>query len=81
MKRQKFVITSTVGHRVIKNAWNSSLREIERLVRVLALETGVDYKLCDSKSVKEGFYFVSGSRTWENQRNLAQVIFSISKVA
>lgn len=81
MKREKFEITSTVGHREIKHAWNASLREIERLVRELARDAGVVYTLCDSRSVKEGFYFVSGSRVWENQVNKSRVVFTVQKLA
>lgn len=80
MKREQFSISSTVGHRVIKNAWNSSLREIERLVRELAKEASTTYQLCGSESHKNGFNYVSGSRTWENQRNGGQVVFTIQKI-
>lgn len=65
MKRQHFHITSTLGHDILKNAWNSANRAIEGMfslrssryavAKALAVENGADYTLTASESVKEGF--------------------------
>lgn len=81
MKREQFHIKSTVGHNVTKSTWNSSIRAIEKMAKQLAVDTGANYHLTDSESIKEGFYFVRGFRTWTNQKNGCQVVFSINKIA
>lgn len=77
MKRQKYRITSTVGHRVTKYSWNAAVRETEKLVKGLAQQTGAVYHLTDGHSLKQDFYHVSGSRVWTNQINGAKVVFTI----
>lgn len=77
MKRQQFITTSTVGHNVIKSTWNSSIRAIEGMAKELANAAECTFTLCDSVSVKEGFYYVAGSRSWKNSRNGSVVVFSV----
>jgi len=84
MKREEFLITSTEGHNVIKNAWNSANREVEKLVGEIAKSEGRDYRLIDSKSEKEGFYHVSGVRVWGTGVTLhdaKEISFFITKIA
>jgi hypothetical protein len=54
MKRKLYRITSSVGHNTTKNAWNSSIREIEKLVREMATAENSSYELTGSHSEKEG---------------------------
>jgi hypothetical protein len=64
MKRKNYVITSDAGHKVVKHAWNASIREIERFVREFARAENMPYSLTGTNSVKEGFDYVSGYREW-----------------
>lgn len=80
MKRENFRITSTVGHDVVKHKWNSSIREIESLVRGLAKEVGATYCLTGSVSNKEDGKYINGKREWTNQSNGCVVVFTINKV-
>ena len=80
MKRQQFRITSTAGHDIIKSAWNSSIRHIEKLAKELAVQAGADYVLTNSKSVKEGFDHVSGTREWTNSKTGDVVVFTVMKL-
>ena len=77
MKSQQFLITSTVGHNVIKSSWNSSIRASEGMAKDLANAAECTFTLCDSSSVKEGFYHVAGSRSWKNSKNGSVVVFSV----
>lgn len=79
MKREKFLITSTDGHEVIKFKWNSANREVENLIGLIAEAEGVNYHLVDSESVKEGFNHVKGSRTWKSVDGKV-VVFTIEKM-
>lgn len=86
MKRQQFQITSTLGHdatgaqRTIKTTWNASIRHIERLAKELAVQDGADYHLTNSRSVKEAFEHVQGTREWTNSKTGAVVVFTIKKL-
>ena len=83
MKREKFLITSKAGHNVTKYKWNSANREIEKIIGEIAQAEGKDYRLIDSQSEKEGFYHVSGSRTWGNGETLhdsKEITFFITKI-
>ena len=79
MKRQQFHITSTAGHNVIKFKWNSSIREIERLVKELAVNDKATYSLTNSESIKDGFSHAMGLREWTRQDGLV-VKFMVSKI-
>jgi hypothetical protein len=81
MKREEFLITSTEGHNVVKNKWNSANREVERLVGEVAQVEGADYRLTDSKSEKTGFYHVSGVRVWTRKSDGKEISFFITKIA
>ena len=79
MKREQFRITSTEGHNIVKSAWNSSNRAIEKLAKELAIRDETYYCKSGSQSVKDGFYFTSGTREWTNQNTGATVLFTIAK--
>lgn len=79
MKREQFRITSTEGHNIVKSAWNSSNRAIEKLAKELAIRDETYYCLSGSQSVKDGFNHVSGTREWTNQKTGATVLFTIAK--
>jgi hypothetical protein len=79
MQRKNFRITSNAGHDVVKHAYNSSLREIECLVRELARKESTVYSLTGSNGVKEGFNYVSGYREWTSREGKA-VMFNIELV-
>jgi hypothetical protein len=80
MKAKQYLVTSTVGHTATKRTWNSAVKHIVELTRVLARDAGTHYVLTDSESVKDGFWFISGSRSWTNQKNGCVVVFSIRLV-
>lgn len=80
MKRENFRITSTIGHDVTKHKWNSSIREIERLVGELVKDVGATYCLTGSLSNKEDGKYTNGNREWTNQSNGCVVVFTINKV-
>jgi hypothetical protein len=50
----------------VKHAWNSSIREIEKLVQEMAQQEKTTYTLTGSNGVKEGFNYVSGYREWQS---------------
>jgi hypothetical protein len=77
MKRKQYQITSTLGHDVIKNAWNSSIREIEKLAKELATQEGADYHLTGGDSFMKGFEHVQGTRDWTNSKNGCTVVFHV----
>lgn len=81
MKREEFLITSTAGHSVIKHKWNSANREIERIMGEIAQAEGKTYRLIDSQSEKQGFYHVSGSRTWATELGSKEITFFITKIS
>jgi len=56
------------GQSVVKHAWNSAIRETERLAGVFANQEQTTYNLVNSSSVRDdlGFYFVSGFREWHS---------------
>lgn len=54
MKREQFLITSTEGHNVVKFAWNSARREVQRLMQEYANSNYGSYIL-ESKLEKQGF--------------------------
>lgn len=82
MKREEFLITSTVGHNVVKHAWNSANREVEKLLQEYANEQAdsTTWELVEKTSEKEGFYFVSGSRVWQSDKGQS-ISFFITKIA
>jgi hypothetical protein len=77
MKRKNYIITSSVGHRVVKHAWNSSIREIEKLVQEMAQQEHTTYTLTGTNSVKEGFNHVSGYREWQSKATGKYVMFDV----
>jgi hypothetical protein len=81
MKREQFLITSTIGWTDTKSTWNAAIRAIEGAARVLADAHCFSYKLTASESTKDdlGFCHVKGSRTWTNQANGCSVVFTITK--
>ena len=81
MQRKQYRITSTVGHDIVKSAWNSANREVERLAGVIANEVGANYNLIDKVSVKEGYDHVQGTRSWQNSKTGVIVVFTIVKEA
>jgi len=78
MKREIFTITCN-DVKVIKHKWNKAIDETERMIRHIALNEKTVYKLIDSQSTKDGFYHVSGYRTWQGD-NGNIVKFDINKV-
>lgn len=79
MKREQFLITSTVGHNIIKHKWNSSIREVERLIREHARNNSEYWSLIESTSQKETYYFVSGMRVWQSDKG-EKITFYITKI-
>lgn len=70
MKRPKFLITSTAGHRVEKSTWNSSLRHVEALARQLATDYGQVLYLTEKESERDDSgYHVKGLRIWSNSQH------------
>ena len=76
MKREQFLITSTKGHNVIKYAWKSARKEVQRLMQEYANENGGQWMLT-SKAEKQGFYFVSGVMIYTDTQAGKEVTFSI----
>lgn len=79
MKRDNFIITSIVGHSIVKHTWNSANRTVEALAKELASDEDTIYRLTASESVKEGFYHVSGHRVWTSDKSGLAVVFTITK--
>lgn len=66
MKRKTYEITASNGYRSTKNAWNSSIREVERAIRELAIAERATYELADQASFRDGGHdHVRGFRTWK----------------
>tara|TARA_Y100000114_G_C11764120_1_gene332307 strand:- start:15649 stop:15897 length:249 start_codon:yes stop_codon:yes gene_type:complete len=78
MKRERFLITSTKGHNVIKYSWNAARKEVQRLMQEYANENGGQWMLT-SKAEKQGFYFVSGVMIYTDTQAGKEVTFSIKK--
>lgn len=78
MKRENFTITYN-GEQVIKHKWNSSLREIEAIVRQIARDECAVYNLIDKESTKGETGFVAGYRTWQSTSGKT-IRFDIKKV-
>ena len=56
-------------------AWNACIRTIEKLIKLRAQSLGIEYRLVDSSSEKEGSHHVRGHRTWRgSDRTLRYVI-------
>lgn len=80
MKREQFLITSTVGHNITKYKWNSASREVQRLIQEHANNNGDTWTLIESASEKETYYFVSGTRVWQSDKG-EKITFYITKIA
>ncbi len=80
MKREQFLITSTIGHNVTKTKWNAANREVERLIREHARNNAEYWSLVESTSEKDGFYHVSGARVWQSDKG-EKISFFITKIA
>ena len=80
MKREQFLITSTIGHNVIKTKWNAANREVQRLIQEHANNNEGAWALVESTSEKQGFYHASGVRVWESDKG-EKVTFFITKTA
>ncbi len=81
MKRDNFKITMTHGaviFETVKHKWNSAMREVEKLVKEVAVLDKSDYRLTDSQSVKQDFNYIVGSRTWTGD-NGNIIVFNIVK--
>lgn len=64
MKRKTYIIAYG-PYRVVKHAWNTAMREIERLVSQMAQAEGQDYRLTDSGGERDALKnHVSGFREW-----------------
>lgn len=84
MKRSKFLITSTAGHRVEKSKWNSSLRHVEALARQIARDHNRTLVLVEKQSERDDSgYHVKGLRVWSDQQSKLEfrVEFRIEKQA
>ena len=79
MKREQFLITSTIGHNVIKTKWNAANGEAQRLIQEHANSNGGTWTLIESTSEKQGFYHVSGVRVWESDKG-EKITFFITKI-
>lgn len=77
--RENFKITANGIEFDVRHKWNAANRSVESKIGEIACSEGCDYKLIDSESVKEGFYHVSGYRTWKGT-NGNVVRFEIKKV-
>lgn len=80
MKREQFLITSTEGHNTIKFKWNSARKEVQRLMQEYADSNGGAYTL-ESKSEKQGFYYVSGVMVYTDMATGKEISFFITKIA
>src|SRR5688572_20616654 len=79
MKRATFEIRSSRDHKVVKHAWNSSVRAVESLVRDIAREEGRVYTLAEETSEKDGSgKRISGRRVWASGDR--QIVFEIRLV-
>lgn len=80
MQREQFLITSTQGHNVIKQKWNSARKEVQALMQEYANANGGKYTL-ESTSEKQGFHFVSGVMTYSEAATEKEISFFITKIA
>jgi hypothetical protein len=81
MKRKLYRITSSVGHNTTKNAWNSSIREIEKLVREMATAENTVYTLTGTNGEKDSIgNHIRGYREWQSKEG-KYVMFDIEKEA
>lgn len=77
MERKNYLITSDHGHRIIKHAFNSSVREIEKMMREVAYSDNCSFCLTEKTLVKDNAgNAVSGVRTWQGD-NGKKVFFKI----
>lgn len=65
-----------------RQAWNASIRAIEKYARIYAKEEGETFALTASESNKDerGFHYVQGFRTWTGSVSGMVLHFTIEKV-
>lgn len=80
MKREQFKITYG-DNTVLKNSWNASIREIEKIALAVARSENTKYRLIDSESHKsaDGFGHVKGFRVWRGD-NGKTIRFNVEKL-
>ena len=79
MKRDIYVISYN-DIIIKKNAWNSSIRTIESIVRDIARTENTIYRLVNSESIKNEYReHVSGFRVWQAD-NGKTIKFTVEKV-
>ena len=80
MQREQFLITSTQGHNVIKQKWNSARKEVQAIMQEYANANGGQWTL-ESTSEKQGFHFVSGVMAYTDVVKGKEISFFITKIA
>lgn len=84
MKREQFLISSTMGHNATKYKWNSARKEVARLMQeyVNGLNRHSTWIYCEdeSQSEKQGFYFVSGVMVYKEKETGEKLSFFITKI-
>jgi hypothetical protein len=81
MKRKQYIITSNAGHKTIKHAWNSAIRETEAIALAVAREKGESFILAGSTNIMDGFEHTEGTRTWRGAVSNTEVVFGIRRVS
>ena len=76
--RESFIIAYR-DKETVKYKFNSACREIEKIVKGIAIAEHTDYTLTGSSIIKNGFYAVAGSRQWTG-KNGNIVDFTINKL-
>jgi hypothetical protein len=78
MKRENFKIVWK-DQEATKHSWNSSRREVIRLIQNIANEEKTTYTLLDEENKKTDFSHTSGFQKWQGD-NGNIVVFVIRKV-
>ena len=79
MKRQNYQIKLNGYLITVKHAWNSSIREIEGLVSMIANSNKQTYSLVESQSIKGDYGLINGYRIWQGN-NGNELNFEISLI-